>query len=144
MLAASFTRFHCGLGHATRLILSLFEKNDTIVGIGNSALRISSKDPRCNHAVAATIIYLDSHIWQLQLLWDLLTLMVIFLVNLLLRGRCCQLNHLFESLQRPFLNLVESFMRYLRIFQIICPKHELSCMFKSYSFARERLQFYFE
>jgi len=144
MLAASLCRFHCGLSHPTRLILCLFEKYDAVIGVSNSALSISSKNPRCNHAVAATIIYLDSHIWQLQLLWDLLTLMVIFLVNLQLWGRCCQLNHLFESLQRPFLNLVESFMRYLRIFQIKCPKHELSCMFKSYSFARERLQFYFE
>jgi hypothetical protein len=146
MLTASFTRFHCGLGHATRLILGLFEKNDTIIGIGNSALRISSKDPRSKDTIAATIIYLETHIWQFKFLWDLLTLMVVLLIILLLLRRwwCRKLDDLFKSLQRPFLNLVESVMSYLRIFQIKCPKHELSRMLKPYSFASERLQFYLE
>ena len=114
MLAASLGRFHCGLGHATRLILVLFEKNDTIIGIGNSALSISSEDPRSKDTIAATVIYLETHIWQFKFLWDLLTLMVVLLVILLLRGRWCRkLNDLFKSLQRPFLNLVESVMSYL-------------------------------
>jgi hypothetical protein len=142
MLAASFTRFHCGLGHATRLILGLFEKNDTIIGIGNSALSISRKDPRSEDTIAATIIYLETHIWQFKFLWDLLTLMVVLLVILLLLRRWCRkLNDLFKSLQRPFLNLVESVMSYLRIFQIKCPKNKLSGMFKLNRFASERLKF---
>jgi hypothetical protein len=83
MLAASLSRFHCGLGHPTCLILNLFEENDAITGIGNSALRISSEYPGSYHTITPAIIYLDSHIRQLQFIWDLLTLMVVVIVFLI-------------------------------------------------------------
>jgi len=45
------------------LILGLFEENDTIVGVCNSALSISGKDPRSKDTIAPTVIYLETDIW---------------------------------------------------------------------------------
>ena len=78
MLTASLSRFHCALGQmsTSRLILSLLEKNDAVVGIGDSPLSISGEDPRSQHTVAAAIVYLESHIWQFELLGDLLLTLI--------------------------------------------------------------------
>jgi hypothetical protein len=88
MFTASLSRFHSSLCHTPILIL-LLKENDTIHGVSDPTLRISCEDPRCEHTIPATIVYLESHVGEFEFLWDLLVVFMVVFWLLLLWRWCC-------------------------------------------------------
>ncbi len=66
MLAAC-GRFHCDLCITTTTILifaALLEENDTVVGVRDTTLGVTGKNPWCKHAVAPTVVDLEANVGQ--------------------------------------------------------------------------------
>ena len=79
---AAMRRFHCGLRVNTIILALLFKEHDTVIGISDAALCISSEYPRSQHAVATGVVNFQADIGKFQLLWHcllLLTLVVFIL-----------------------------------------------------------------